>query len=103
MSGDATLGDFLIQLRQLRSMSPDLVERFFWRSPSIKGDELAVLEKVVEAMTPDERRITELLDPKRGPARRLAIAKRAGIPARDVTTLLKSFRVMEIHAARRNR
>ena len=92
MNGSWTFGDLLEQVRIMRKLGP-LCEVMGMND--LRGDELDVFERLLEAMTTNELRITELHDPKRGPERCQRIAERAGVDVKEVQRFVKAFHGME--------
>jgi signal recognition particle subunit SRP54 len=88
-----TLEDFLDQVKQLKKMGPlqDIVGMIpgFSKLKGVDLDEKAVLrvEAVINSMTPEERRVPEIIDG----SRRRRIARGSGIRIQDVNRLLKDF------------
>jgi signal recognition particle subunit SRP54 len=88
-----TLEDFLEQVKQIKKMGPlqDIVGMIpgFSKIKGVDIDEKAILrvEAVINSMTPEERRVPEIVDG----SRRRRIAQGSGIRIQDVNRLLRDF------------
>ncbi len=98
--GQFTLEDFLVQLRQMRSMGPleSLVGLLPGGAEALKHADLSRSEKefrrmegIICAMTPAERRNPNLLNARR----RLRIANGSGVKVSEVNNLLNRFHQMQ--------
>lgn len=89
-----TLEDFLAQLRELRRRGPvrevlkKLPGKLGEMSGEIDENELDDVEKILSAMTPEERRDSDLLIDE---SRRQRVAERAGRPIEEVNSLIAQF------------
>ncbi len=100
LSGEFTLEDFAIQLRQLRRLGPlgQILEMLpgQWGqaarqiSPQEAERELKKVEAILNSMTPEERRRPEILNA----SRRRRIARGSGTTVQDVNRLMKQYREM---------
>lgn len=100
LSGDFTLEDFLVQLRQLRRLGPltSLLEMMpgdmgrFARQldPQQVEKELKKVEAIINSMTPEERRRPEIINA----SRKRRIARGSGTTVQDVNHLLRQYRQM---------
>ncbi len=98
--GQFTLDDFLVQLRQMRSMGPleNLVGMLPGGGDMLKGADLSKSEKdfrrmegMICAMTPLERRNPQILNARR----RLRIAGGSGVKVSELNNLLQRFGQMQ--------
>jgi len=98
--GQFTLDDFLVQLRQMRSMGPleSLVGMLPGGGDMLKGADLSKSEKdfrrmegMICAMTPLERRNPQILNARR----RLRIAGGSGVKVSELNNLLQRFGQMQ--------
>lgn len=93
-----TLGDFLVQLQQLKRMGglKDLMAMIPGLGSKIKGAdiddrEIFKIEAMIQSMTPEERDFPEVIDG----SRRLRIARGSGRSVHDINELLKQFKQMQ--------
>ncbi len=96
-AGDFTLEDLRDHLQALRRMGPlegvlELLPGFGGRlgADSLDGRQLARMEAIICAMTPQERRRPDLIDG----SRRRRIARGSGTTVEEVNRLLRQFREM---------
>ncbi|HZU98183.1 MAG TPA: hypothetical protein VFF73_15875 [Planctomycetota bacterium] len=93
-------GDFVDQLRTMRKLGPlnEVLPRVAPRLGELAKDvenvDLDHFQRILEAMTSDEREIDELLDPKRGPERVNRIAARANLQPDEVSHFFGRFHAM---------
>lgn len=88
-----TLEEFLVQLREMRKMGPlqEVLKkhpRFGEIAGEIDEKELDDVEKILSAMTPEERRDSDLLIEE---SRRRRVAEHAGRPLEEVNSLIAQF------------
>jgi len=94
-----TLEEFLVQLREMRKVGPiqKVLQALPGRLAELAGEidekELDGVEKILSAMTPEERRDSDLLIEE---SRRRRVAESAGRPLEEVNSLIAQF-----YAARR--
>ena len=93
-----TLEDFLSQLRQIKKMGSlkDLLSHIPGIGGQVdqmdlKGDELVIVESIIQSMTAKERQRPEIINT----SRRRRIAAGAGRPLEAVNDLLKQFKQMQ--------
>jgi len=94
-----TYEDFLQTLEAIRTFGSleDLVERIPGMEALLRDAEMDLagqlepIERILRAMTPEERARPELLEGEEGPERRMAIAERAGTSLGAVEGLILQF------------
>ncbi len=98
LEANFTLEDFLSQLRQIKKMGSikDLLSHIPGiggqvDQMDIKGDELVIVESIIQSMTTKERQRPEIINT----SRRRRIAAGAGRPLEAVNDLLKQFKQMQ--------
>jgi signal recognition particle subunit SRP54 len=96
--GQFTLEDFLEQMRQVRKMGP--LQNLIGMLPGVPKElrqaevdegEMARVEAIICAMTPQERREPSIING----SRRLRIARGSGTTTQDVNALLKQFKTVQ--------
>jgi signal recognition particle subunit SRP54 len=97
-SGKITLEDFLEQMQQVKRMGPlqnvlgmlpGMPKEI--RNAEIPDSEIARVEAIIRAMTPEERRKPEVING----SRRTRIAKGSGTTTTEVNNLLKQFKQVQ--------
>ena len=98
LEANFTLEDFLSQLRQIKKMGSlkDLLSHIPGiggqvDQMDIQGDELVIVESIIQSMTAKERQRPEIINT----SRRRRIAAGAGRPLEAVNDLLKQFKQMQ--------
>ena len=101
LSGEFTLEDFLVQLRQLRRLGPltallEMMPGEMGRlarqlDPQQVEKELKKVEAIINSMTPEERRRPEIINA----SRKRRIARGSGTTVQDVNQLLRQYRQMK--------
>lgn len=98
LEANFTLEDFLSQLRQIKKMGSlkDLLSHIPGLGGQVdqmdlKGDELVIVESIIQSMTAKERQRPEIINT----SRRRRIATGAGRPLEAVNDLLKQFKQMQ--------
>ena len=96
--GTFTLEDFLEQMQQIKKMGP--IQNLVGMLPGIPKEirnaeiddrEIARVEAIIRAMTPEERRDPSIMNG----SRRLRVANGSGMTTSDVNQLLKQFKEMQ--------
>lgn len=103
MSGDWNFEDFLRQLRAVKKVGP--LSRLMAGIPEmgsllsrvdVSEFEIAPIERMIEAMTPDERTNPPLLEEgDEAAVRRSRIARDSDVTSDEVTALVHQFRAMK--------
>ena len=101
LSGEFTLEDFLVQLRQLRRLGPltallEMMPGEMGRlarqlDPRQVEKELKKVEAIINSMTPEERRRPDIINA----SRKRRIARGSGTTVQDVNQLLRQYRQMK--------
>ena len=102
LSGKWNFEDFLAQLQAVKKMGP--LKQLMGLIPGIggmlkqvdfQGDELKPIEAIINSMTREERKDSDLLSGRTGGSRKKRIARGAGVQIQDVNALVKQFKAMK--------